>query len=80
VSVELEIWDDATLHLYKRQQFLSAEKVSQLAQLGWEESLWKDNVVRLEHTPKDPAAYKNYCQWKCCKHGSQDSQRKLGWT
>lgn len=57
VSVGLEILGRLLYCTYdKKSNSFDADKVSQLARLDWSRKsvLWKDNVVRIDPTPRDP--------------------------
>ena len=84
VSVGLEILGRLLHCTYiKDSNSFDAEKVSQLAQLDWgrESPLWKDNVVRLDPKPKDPAKpYKITTGGSAVKTAVKIVKEKLGWT
>lgn len=84
VSVGLEILGRLLYCTYKKDSnSFDAEKVSQLAQLDWtrESPLWKDNVVRLDAKPKDPAKpYKITAGGSAVNTAVKVVKAKLGWT
>ncbi|RCJ24980.1 hypothetical protein A6S26_17420 [Nostoc sp. ATCC 43529] len=57
VSVGLEVLGRLLFDTYNREgNYFNQEKVSQLSQIDWsrENSLWKDNIVRIDPKPKNP--------------------------
>jgi len=83
VSVGLEILGRLLYCTYKKDSnSFDAEKVSQLAQMDWtrESPLWKDNVVRLDAKPKDPAKpYKITASGSAVNTAVKVVKAKLGW-
>ncbi|MFN6513556.1 MAG: DNA sulfur modification protein DndB [Nostoc sp. CreGUA01] len=57
VSVGLEVLGRLLFDTYNREgSYFNEEQVSQLSQIDWsrENSLWKDNIVRIDPKPKNP--------------------------
>lgn len=84
VSVGLEILGRLIYYTYKKDSnCFDSEKVSQLAQIDWgrENPLWKDNVVRLDPKPKDPAKpYKITASGSAVNTAVKILRLHLGWT
>jgi DNA sulfur modification protein DndB len=83
VSVGLEILGRLLYCTYKKDNnSFDTEKVLQLALLDWarESPLWKDNVVRLDPKPKDPAKpYKITASGSAVNTAIKVVKAKLGW-
>lgn len=83
LSVGLEILGRLLYCTYQKDSnSFDAEKVLQLAQLDWtrESPLWKDNVVRLDPKPKDPAKpYKITTNGSAANTAVKTVKAKLGW-
>lgn len=84
ISVGLEILGRLLYYTYQKDShYFDAEKVSQLAQIDWgrENPLWKDNVVRLDPKPKDPAKpYKITASGSAVNTAVKILRSHLGWT
>ncbi len=83
ISVGLEILGRLLYCTYdKNSNSFDVEKVSQLAKLDWSRKslLWKDNVVRVDPTPKDPAKpYKITFAASAVATAVKVVKERLGW-
>ncbi|MBE9190842.1 DNA sulfur modification protein DndB [Gloeocapsopsis crepidinum LEGE 06123] len=84
VSAGLEVLGRLLYHTYAQEDnYFNETKISQLAQLDWsrENELWRDNIVRIDLKPKNPAkAYKVSFGGSAIAAAVSIVKVKLGWT
>ncbi|BAZ50837.1 DGQHR domain protein [Nostoc sp. NIES-4103] len=81
VSVGLEVLG-RLLYCTQEENYFNEEKVSQLSQIDWsrENSLWKDNIVRIDPKPKNPdKPYKLSTAANAVTDAVKMVKIKLGW-
>ncbi|AFZ30483.1 DGQHR domain protein [Gloeocapsa sp. PCC 7428] len=83
VSAGLEVLGRLLYHTYAQDDnYFNQTKISQLAQLDWsrENELWRDNIVRIDLKPKNPAKpYKVSFGGSAIAAAVNTVQVKLGW-